>query len=909
MNVARNEAKIKFTADTSGFTAEIKKAETQLSTLRAKLRENGSEMKANGQSEDALKQKLSLLGQEMQAAQAKTAAMAEKLRAAQSIFGADSQEAAKLERQLSACRNVENNIQASINSTNEALARQKAANSQAGSAFGQLSAKIASQEHTLSALMGEYRNAVTEFGAASSQAEQVKGKINSLNAELSQDRAKMAEVEQAASGLETSLQGVGSGASSASGDLGSISDAVDASALMDAGEALGTVSEKLKEIGTSSVAAYAGLAGAASKVSAYFGETGTQAQKTSETIKNVFEGGFGDSTESVGNAILLVKQNLGDLNQADLTKVTQQALTLEDAYGIDMSESLRGANSLMTQFGMSATEAMDYLATGTQNGLDKTNELGDNISEYSGKFSEAGYSASDYFQLLQNGLAGGAYNLDKVNDSINEVTTRLGDGTIGDSIGQYSTKTQELFKAWQNGDASQKDVIDSIVGDIKNATSEQEKMNLASTAFGTLAEDGGTKMIESLTSVGNSYDDVSGKAVTLADNAQTPMQSLEASGRKLKDALAPVGEQLVSIASVGMAGLASVVTTVSDGFSKLPSPIKTVITSLGVAVTVVATALPVIMTLKGVFLAIKAVGLGASIAAMAGPIGIAVVAITAVVAAGTLLYKNWDKIKAMASSLASNLKRIWNGIKTSIVSIATAIGNSVKTKFTNLKARVTAIFNALKTVASVAWVAIKAKIITPVSSVVGAVKSKFSGMKSTVSSIFNSIKSVASSRFAAVKSAITGPISSAVSTVSSKVSAIKGFFSGLHLRIPTPSLPKLPHFTLKTGSKTVLGKTITYPTGFGVSWYAKAMNSPVILDSPTIFGAAGGKLLGGGESGKEVVSGADTLMDMIARTVEAATPTIDVDRLAERIATACASQSIVVRLDKREVGRFVKGVK
>ena len=63
---------------------------------------------------------------------------------------------------------------------------------------------------------------------------------------------------------------------------------------------------------------------------------------------------------------------------------------------------------------MTAQEAMDYIVTGTQNGLDKTNELGDNLSEYSGKFAQAGYSASEYFQLLQNGLQCGAYNLDTV---------------------------------------------------------------------------------------------------------------------------------------------------------------------------------------------------------------------------------------------------------------------------------------------------------------------------------------------------------------------------------------------------------------------------------------------------------------------------------------------------------------
>ena len=36
----------------------------------------------------------------------------------------------------------------------------------------------------------------------------------------------------------------------------------------------------------------------------------------------------------------------------------------------------------MQQYGLTAQQAMDYIVVGTQNGLDKTNELGDNLSEY-----------------------------------------------------------------------------------------------------------------------------------------------------------------------------------------------------------------------------------------------------------------------------------------------------------------------------------------------------------------------------------------------------------------------------------------------------------------------------------------------------------------------------------------------
>ena len=250
---------------------------------------------------------------------------------------------------------------------------------------------------------------------------------------------------QAIRNLIEDLNDVGDAAQDAAGDIGEIAEATRGAALMEAADQLSAVGDKIQDIGDKAVSAYAETENAVTKVNAYFGETGAAAEASAEIVKDVYGAGVGDSMESVADAVIMVKKNLGELSDTDLTNLTQQALTLDELYGIDMNETLRGVNALMAQYGMTAQEAMDYIVKGTQNGLDKTNELGDNLSEYSGKFAQAGYSASEYFQLLQNGLQGGAYNLDKVNDAINEVTTRLADGTIGDSIDLYSQKTQGLF--------------------------------------------------------------------------------------------------------------------------------------------------------------------------------------------------------------------------------------------------------------------------------------------------------------------------------------------------------------------------------------------------------------------------------------------------------------------------------
>lgn len=112
-----------------------------------------------------------------------------------------------------------------------------------------------------------------------------------------------------------------------------------------------------------------------------------------------------------------------------------------------------------------------------------------------------------------------------------------------------------------------------------------------------------------------------------------------------------------------------------------------------------------------------------------------------------------------------------------------------------------------------------------------------------------------------VKDQIVEPIRNARDKIRGFINDIKGFFSGLKLELPHI---KLPHFS-------VSGKLSLNPPSvpkLSVSWYRKAMNNAMLLNSPTIFGMSGGNLLGAGEAGQEVVAGSDTLMGMIRNAVK-----------------------------------------
>lgn len=320
---------------------------------------------------------------------------------------------------------------------------------------------------------------------------------------------------------------------------------------------------------------------AMAKFQAQTGASSNEMSKFKNIARDVWSNNFGEDVSDVADMMARVKQQMQGISDVDLKDVTEDLLTLRDTFGMDENETLRGAQQLMKQFGITSQEAFDLMATGAQNGLNKSDELGDNISEYSGKFKQAGYSADEYFQLMQNGLDGGAYNLDKVNDAINEVTTRLVDGNIEGALDSFDTKTQDVFKAWQEGRKTQKDVVNAIVEDISRTTNQQEKLNKTATAFGTMGEDFNAGFIESLTTVGNKYKDVEGAMDKVKDIANGGLKNaLSGLGRTFLNSFTPIGELITPILA-GIIGLITVaIQGIQQGFAKVGDVISNVLSKI-----------------------------------------------------------------------------------------------------------------------------------------------------------------------------------------------------------------------------------------------------------------------------------------------------------------------------------------
>lgn len=113
---------------------------------------------------------------------------------------------------------------------------------------------------------------------------------------------------------------------------------------------------------------------------------------------------------------------------------------------------------------------------------------------------------------------------------------------------------------------------------------------------------------------------------------------------------------------------------------------------------------------------------------------------------------------------------------------------------------------------------------------------------------------------------LLAPFRKAKDAIGNIVDNIKGFFSNLKLRFP--NIP-LPHFKVKPDGWKIGDLLKGSIPSLGIDWYAKAMDNPLVMSKPTIFGynPASGRFQGGGEAGTEVVSGVSTLMNMIQTAV------------------------------------------
>ena len=293
-----------------------------------------------------------------------------------------------------------------------------------------------------------------------------------------------------------------------------------------------------------------GLDSSVNKIAAATNASAEEVNKLRSIVEQIYGENFGEGFEDIADSISKIKQNLGELDDKELVKVTESAYALKDVFDYDIAESSRAVKAMMENFGVSASEAYDYIARGAQNGLDYSGELLDNISEYSVQFKKMGLSASDMFTIFSNGAENGAWNLDKIGDSVKEMAIRVIDGSDTskqgfEALGFEADSMAEKFAA---GGVSARVAFQEVIAALAEMNDPIAQNTAGINLMGTMWEDMGAEAILALGDISDSAFDCAGAMDTIKDvNYSSLNNSLENVQRQIDLLIQPIGESLIPV--------------------------------------------------------------------------------------------------------------------------------------------------------------------------------------------------------------------------------------------------------------------------------------------------------------------------------------------------------------------------
>lgn len=450
--------------------------------------------------------------------------------------------------------------------------------------------------------------------------------------------------------------------------------------LKDVGDSIKSAGENLSKYLTVPLIAAGGFAfktatdfdSASRKIQSSLGLTSDEANKLADSAYSLWQDGFGESLDEVTNSLLQVRQNIKGLNEGEIEEVTKNAMVLANTFDSEVNEVTRAGNNLMVNFGIDSKKAFDLMAKGAQNGLNFSNEMFDNLSEYSGLFSDMGYSADEYFQLLVNGAQEGVYNLDYINDVMKEFQIRVKDGSkaTSDAMSLMSEETQEVWESFLDGEGTVKDVSNAVLSELKNMDDQVLANQIGVGLYGTKWEDLEADAMYSLTTMGNEMNNVNGTMQSMTETQEEAFgQQFQSLLRELLAAFLPLGRILLNLAQQWLPSISAGIQTLTTWFTSLSPLMQNVTIIVGVLAAALGPLLIIIGAIAsgisaviGVFTpliglfgtgaaaatgtTVAATGLGASFTALLGPIGLIIAAIAGII--------------AIISVLGDDILELWN---------------------------------------------------------------------------------------------------------------------------------------------------------------------------------------------------------------------------------------------------------
>lgn len=455
--------------------------------------------------------------------------------------------------------------------------------------------------------------------------------IANIRRDLQQLQSEAEQTTDSVEGIGDSLEGVAGALVAGGGIAGTIEQAFGTSGLDTQIDISFNIPDESKQA----------VKDAISSVEVY----GIEAETALEGVRRQFAMNIDKSREQ--NAAIV--KSAGAITRAfsdiDFTELIQESNEIAAALNIGQEDALAMTNALM-KMGFPPDQL-------------------DIITEYGSQLARAGYSAEEIQGVFAAGIETDSWNIDVLMDGLKEgriVLAEFGSGVDEATLDlikgtDISAKQLETWgKAVAKGGEDGKKAMLDVAMQLSKVEDDTQRNSLGVKLFGTLWEEQGKNITDTLMNAGKWTGDLSKNQDILnrsvAELDADPQVRLNTALSNMSTALTPLLTQV-----------ADFVAKVADWVAKNPelaATIAAVATGVGILIGVFMAITPIVVTLTSM-----AAALGVSIGAVASPVLIVVGVIAALIAIGVLLYKNWDTVKERASKLGEKfpwLKAVFNSI-------------------------------------------------------------------------------------------------------------------------------------------------------------------------------------------------------------------------------------------------------
>ena len=375
----------------------------------------------------------------------------------------------------------------------------------------------------------------------------------------------------------------------------------------------------------------------------------------------------------------------GDISDKENQKIVKYAGVIQKAYAdIDFNELIQETNEMTKGMNMSHEEALGMTKTLLDLGF-PPEEL-DIISEYGSQLSRAGFTAEEIQGVFASGIETKTWNIDNLMDGLKEGRILLSEfgaevpKAVAESLAGTDITAQQV-QAWgqamaEGGEAGEQAMFDVALA-LSKVQDDTKRNELGVALFGTMWEEQGKNITDTII---NAKDTQLGLTEG-TNNLAEATKKIDASPQvELNNALTAMSEALTPLFTF----VAQFITLIANWVQQNPvlaGTIIAIITVLGILIGIGMAVIPMILGIASAGTILSAV-----IAFLTSPIGLVILAITALIAIGLLLWKNWGTIQEKGRALNKTVSEAFSNMKKAVSEKMQEIWSKIKEIWGKVKA-------------------------------------------------------------------------------------------------------------------------------------------------------------------------------------------------------------------------------